>query len=298
MKNSILLEAYKDILQDIKIIRLATLTTIVYSIIFVIYIIWQVYYILGEWTGQWAETVQIAIDYISYLRENLQVLWLTIIGAIILGAGYFLLPPIADGALISYVDNKNKWWRWALWKWFLNFFQMFEYHAMTSIVKFLVFFVAVSRAHAMWILENTFVQILIFIWGILIFITSLFFHYSKFLIILKWFWPIQAIKNSIRLTLENFSITIKFVLINYLLYLRFFINIIILVFIPGVLIWISNITWMIDNVFVQYWFYWIFVILIMLTAYINWIIEAFFVSYWYRVYSHIDKSAIKKTDEM
>lgn len=291
MNSSILNEAYQEISEDNKLIRLATLTTIIYSIIFVIYIMYQVNFIISQWEWHW-ETINIAIQYINYFVENLKILWIAFIWWIILAIWYFLLPPIADWALISYVKSEDKSWRKALMKWFLNFFPMFEYNAMIWVVNFLVYFIAVTRAYSMWILDNLFMQILLWIWWIMIIFASIFFHYSKFLIILNWMWPIEAIKKSSILTFMNFWITFKFVIINYLLYIRFIINIIILIFIPWAIIYVSNMIWVFDNMIIKYITYSIFIILIILTAYINGIIEAFFINYWYKVFKKINKEEI------
>lgn len=289
MPNPILLESYNKISEDNKLIRLATVTTIIYSIIFVVYVIYQLYYIVSEWAAQ-AETMDIAFEYIQFFMDNIQFAWVIVTLIITLAVWYFLLPPIADWALISYLNNPEKWWKSSIWKWLLNFFPMFEYNSMMSVVNYLIFFIAVTRLWDMGILENTFVQVVILIWAFIIFFSTIFFHYSKFLIIIEWYWPVDAIKKSIALTLENFGITLKFVLMNYFLYIRFLLNIVIIVIIPWIFIWIFYTLWIDDIQIIQYSMYIIFWILILLTAYINWIIEAFFTTYWYKVYKTITKN--------
>ncbi len=296
MKNPILIDSYWEISDDTKLVRLASLTTIIYSVIFVIYVIYQSYYLLSDATWQ-AESLDIALNYINFFMENIEMLWFAFVWILVLAIWYFLLPPIADWALISYVNDKNKWWKSALAKWFLNFFPMFEYNAMTSVVNFLIFFIAVSRAYTMWILDNIFIQVIIWIWWFMIFFTSIFFHYAKFLIVLEWMWPVDAMKRSIILSVENFWITLKFVFINYLLYIRFLINIIILIFIPWIIILISDTLWFIDTEIMKYITYLIFWFLIIITAYINWIIEAFFITYWHKVYKIINKDSEESKDE-
>lgn len=283
MKDNILFDSYKDILNDTSLTRLATLTTIIYSIIFVIYVVYQTYSTISETTDQ-SKTIDIAIEYISFFIKNIEFAGFIFIWAIILAIWYFLLPPIADWALISYVKNKKHGWKKALSKWILNFFPMFEYNAMTSAVNFLVFFIAISRAYSMWILNNIFIQILIWIWWLVLLFASIFFHYSKFFIILKWLWPIDAMKESIFLTFENFFLTIKFVFISYLLYIRFILNILFVIFIPLFLIRLNVKLWFFDSNITKFMIYTSFWLLIILTAYINWIIEAFFISYWYKVF--------------
>ncbi|UFX83436.1 hypothetical protein [Candidatus Absconditicoccus praedator] len=289
MPNPILLESYNKISEDNKLIRLATVTTIIYSIIFVVYVIYQLYYIVSEGAAQ-AETMDIAFEYIQFFMDNIQFAGVIVTLIITLAVGYFLLPPIADGALISYLNNPEKGGKSSIGKGLLNFFPMFEYNSMMSVVNYLIFFIAVTRLWDMGILENTFVQVVILIWAFIIFFSTIFFHYSKFLIIIEGYGPVDAIKKSIALTLENFGITLKFVLMNYFLYIRFLLNIVIIVIIPWIFIWIFYTLGIDDIQIIQYSMYIIFGILILLTAYINGIIEAFFTTYWYKVYKTITKN--------
>ena len=48
IKNKILIEAYHDVLNDTKLIKLATLTTIFHSLVFTIYIIYQIIFIFTQ----------------------------------------------------------------------------------------------------------------------------------------------------------------------------------------------------------------------------------------------------------
>ncbi len=291
-KKNILLSSYKEILEDNKLIRLAALTTFIYSLIFVVYVMYHVYYFFADSADQREEVFQISMEYIEFIMANIEFLGIAIGWIITVAIWYFLLPPIADWAMITYVNSVHKSASKSLANWLYNFFTMFEYHALTSVVKFLIYFIAVSRLYVIWVLDNIIVQIVVGIRTLLIFFTSLFFHYSRFLIILEGYWSLESIKKSIILSLQNFRITLKFVLINYLLYLRFFLNIIIIVVVPLTFVWLVNRLWVYDEWFVRYILYILFWILILIVAYINAIIEAFFISYWHKVYETVKQDEL------
>jgi hypothetical protein len=60
-------------------------------------------------------------------------------------------------------------------------------------------------------------------------IQSVLLPYVKFLITLENLSLKDAIKKSIDLATENLGLTFKFVIINYILYLRFVINILLII---------------------------------------------------------------------
>ena len=62
---------------------------------------------------------------------------------------------------------------------------------------------------------------------LIIFFTSIFFPYAKFIIVLENANPFDAMKKSMHLALENIRQSIKFASINYILYIRAIMNILI-----------------------------------------------------------------------
>jgi len=89
------------------------------------------------------------------------------------------------------------------------------------------------------------------------------------------------------LAIYNMWITLKFIVINIFLYLRFIVNILIVVWIPLLLLrWASKLEIANSPIFNTVVII-IIVSLMALTAYINGIIEAFFITYWWKVYKRI-----------
>ncbi len=288
IKNKILIEAYHDVLNDTKLIKLATLTTIFHSLVFTIYIIYQIIFIFTQLKHQWSEDlIKIILHYFKSITSSEYFFIFSIIIAIILAIWYFLLPPIAEGALIEYLNSKSIWK--AIKKWLKKFFEMFEFHSLISVFCFLAFIIVASRLLVLGVLTNPIIILIIIFRLVIIILQTIFLVYTKFLIILEDLPLKEAIKKSFNLALDNLEITIKFVIVNYILYIRFIINLLIIIWIPIFLIWIPSlfIKNIQNNQIFKNLFFISIIIWILVATYINWIIEAFFISYWYKVYEYI-----------
>lgn len=164
---------------------------------------------------------------------------------------------------------------------------MFEFNAAVSLFNIFVFLIAVSRMRAMGIITQPLVMTVVIIWMVMIIVISLLFPYTRILITLENFGFRDAMKESMELSLKNFSITLRFVAINYLLYIRFIVNLLILVGVPLLLIYVAVYFQIAQLIGIQTLLVVILIGLILLTAYIEGIIEAFFLTYRYKVYQHI-----------
>jgi len=118
--------------------------------------------------------------------------------------------------------------------------------------------------------------------------------YTKFIITLENKNYFAAMRSSMALALRNIGTTLKYVGINIFLYLRFFVNIVIVIGIPlGMLRFASRFDFA-DNTMFQTVVIIVLISLIAFMAYINGIIEAFFISYWRRVYKKIRNVEIEE----
>ncbi len=282
----ILKKAYHKVIEDEKFVKLTVLSLLPYSLLFVIYLFDQTYFILtslNNWV-QWNE-LKLYIENIFSIWENY--LFLLIVLVVIILAIYYFIPPIAEAALIYYLEKWNSISS-ALWKWLIKFFSMFELHWFLSLFSFLLFFIVVSRLYILDMLDPNFVIPLIFIWLLFIVFFNFTTVYAKYLIVLENYSAFDAIKYSIKLTFLNFKISFKWYLIYIFLYVRVIINIIILIWIPLIILYLflkSNIS----NIdLVKYSIYIVIFVLFLLTAYINWIIESFFVAMWYEIFKKIE----------
>jgi hypothetical protein len=87
----------------------------------------------------------------------------------------------------------------------------------------------------------------------------------------------------------NLSVTLKYFSIQLVLYVRFFVNIIVLVGIPLLILYIFLKSGFVNLELVKYIVIFIMILLFFLTAYVNAIIEAFFISMWYYIFEEIEK---------
>lgn len=294
MRNEILLKSYQNLIEDNKLIRLATITTIIHSIMFVLYILYQSYFFITtlEWTSWWS--LSNFQQYLQLIFGNTSFTIYFIVILIILVVGYFLLPPIAEASLIHYVDSKNKSGSISLTKWFMKFFIMFEYMWLISLFSFFILIVVYSRVYVMWIYSNPLIVMIFVFWFMIIVAVSILLPYTKFLIVLDDMWVMDAIKQSINLSLNNMKLTLRFVYISYLLQLRFILNIFLVLWLPILFIYLAFKFWYDNQEYLRNWIYVIIVLMILLTAYINGIIEAFFTSCWYYVYQEVNKNNLEE----
>ncbi|USN55396.1 MAG: hypothetical protein H6765_02070 [Candidatus Peribacteria bacterium] len=164
---------------------------------------------------------------------------------------------------------------------------MFEFDAAISLFNVLIFVIIASRMRAMGILGEPLVIIVMCLRLSTIFLFSLLLPYTRMIITLEGEDFLDAMRMSMQLSLRHIVITIRYVAINYFLYFRFIINVLIVVGIPLLLIYLALSLGILDNIIIQTLGVLVIIALILITAYINGIIEAFFTTYWYKVYTHL-----------
>jgi hypothetical protein len=273
---------------DTKFVRLTTITTIIHSIIFLCYVGISARRVIASDTwGSWG--IWDILRNAESLFRSSGLIGRAIGIGIILAIWYFLMPPIGDSALIHYLSSEEKRWSVSLGKWFISFFPMFEYNSMMSFFSMLPFFIVVSRFWTLDLLDNILIIIILSLRGTIIFFASVFLPYTKYFIVLDDLKPIEAMKKSMNLALENFWVSIRWALLQYALSFRFIINILLFLGLPLLILYASTafdfnqwgpLATLIIIVSVGVW---------LLTAYVNWIIEAFFITLWHRLFVQIKK---------
>ena len=288
--DKILYKTYESILEDSKLIKLATITTLPYSLIFVLYLFYQTYFVIStiKTNSINLEWIKKYIDIIVGLHNEAVIFWLIWLLIIIL-IMYFLVPPIAEWSIISYLNSTKKSISKSIWVWIISFFKMFEFHWLTSIFSFLFFIIVVSRLYAIDMLNNFYTITIVCIWFVIILILSFLLVYTKYYIILEKQDLWEAMWNSCKKAFTDIGLTSKFVIWSYILYVRFIFNILIVIGIPLLLFYIILKTNANKYHFVQYIVFTIVGLLVLLTAYINGIIEAYFISMWNNIYHKIDE---------
>ncbi len=285
--ENLLLEAYEQVSEDDRFVRITTSTTFLHSIIFLIIVLNNINFFINNTTGKWVEMGTI----FKYINSLFLESWFTgafIILLISLAVGYFLLYPIGEATLIYYLDNDKKDSRWSFLKWLNKFFLMFEFIAMNGMgFNLLSFGFITMRIYTAWVLDNPFVITILWIWLTIILFLTFLRPYTKFIIVLENMEVMPAIGRSIELTTKNISMTVKFVIIWLLLQLRFIINTAIIVLVPIGMIFVATSLDIIDKTIFNPIIYGTTLLLFLITAYINGIIEAFFITYRYKLYKKI-----------
>ncbi len=281
--KSIVAHAYDHITDDTKFIRLTTITTFIHSMIFLVYIMYAVYFVVIERNGSEMPIGNI-VDFVMQLFGGPNMVGRFIAIAVVLAIGYFLLPPIAEASMIYYLDNYERKGTVSLGRGFTKFFPMFEYDGIMTFFNPLIFVIFVSRFWVLGLLDRWLVLIVLIMRWIIIFFTAVFLPYTKFIIVLENASPLEAIKKSVTLALENLRQSVKFALVSYLLYLRAIVNVLIFLGIPWLIIYLATQFDINGQGAVKYVVYGTLIILGLLTAYINGIVEAFFTTIRYNIY--------------
>lgn len=287
--NAVITTAMHDLTEDTVYVRIATITNFIHAFIFNVLIL----YYLIEYSDFFSpDTVLwwLVHEYLSMLKyDSSMLIWLLLVG-IILFIGYELLPPIGDAAMVYYLeDKKPKDGFRALAKWLYKFFPMFEFNLATSLFKMSFIMLVIVRLVLFGLIDNLLILILMGIWMSIALFVNLLLPYSKLIICLEGEWFFDAMKKSVAISINNLWITGKFVIINFILSIRFFINMLIIVGIPVWLIYVGVWLWLTNITFLNYLFMIILVWLIFFVAYIEGLIEWFFTAARWRIYKDVEQ---------
>jgi len=289
-------KSYSQIIEDTKLIKLATVTMLPYSFLFLFYVFYQAYFVL-KMLGDSHMNLESIKEYIALLSDIMgPSMYFYIIILILIGLFfYYIVPPIAEWAIIIYL-NKQKPISQSITMWITKFFPMFGLHGLLSLFSYVFFIVVVARVRAIWMLDNIYITTLMSIWFALTVIISFLTVYAKYFIILEWKSVRDAISSSVTIAILNFPITLKYTLLSYFLYLRFVVNILFLIWIPALFLYIVLKTDFFDYNISKYVIFVILAILVLITAYIEGIITAFFLTQWNNIFTHIKDNEVQETE--
>jgi len=288
MFKAILQDSVRTLLERPKLIRLGFFTLVCFSIVRIYYI---VYYFNNVLIWKYESWVQIsdALVYFLWALNNHHAIGTVIIAVIIIIVWYLWLYPIGQAAIVNALNEPEKSSSNAFIKWLGRFFPMLEYGGLSIPFWLFTFCTVVLRLDLMEVLDNTVVQIMIWIWWLMVVIASILWQYVVIIISLEWWQVFEAIKKSTKIALNNLVLSTKLMLVEVILLLRFLITWAIIVGIPLGLIYIAVWLNIIENSFVEGIIWIVAGILLLILAYINCIIETFFLTYWYKAYIKITK---------
>lgn len=225
-------------------------------------------------------------QYIDMVHFDSSMIGRLILIALILFIWYELIPPIGEAAMIYYLDDESEKkddFR-ALAKWLYKFFPMLEFGVSTSLFKASFIILVIIRLILFDLRNNTLIVILMGIWISISFFVTLLLPYTKMLICLEWYDFFDAMKRSVSISVQNIWVTGKFVIINFILSIRFFINMAIIIGIPIGLVTLWARLGLQDIRRLNTLFLIILIWLVLFAAYIEGIIEWFFTAAWMKIY--------------
>lgn len=287
MFKTILRNAVNILFQNPKIIRLSVLTLVFFSIVRMYFI---VYYFNTTLLYKYESWVQLS-DALMYVLEKLNnqgILRTVIIIAIVI-IWYLWLHPIGEAAIVSALEHPEQ----STFKSFLKgsgkFFPMLEYSGLSTPFGMFTFLTVLLRLYLMDIFDSTIVNIIVAIRALIVIFASVCWSYARIIIALQWCAVFDAIKKSTVLAISNLGLSLKLMVVELILLLRFVIIGILIVGIPLLLIYLA--VWMdaISNPIVENIIRIFAILLLLLLAYINCIVEAFFITYWHQAYKAITK---------
>ncbi len=286
MGKRIIAQARHLVMEDIKLVRLAFITSFCHSLIVIFLLLYNLNNMAAARFEKWVALWEI-IEFIVRTWIKLNIVPLLIVIIIGLLIGYALLYPIWQAALIHYLRDQKFSIRDALSKGTTTFFSMFEFSALAGTFSMSTFIFIIIRLFMLDIIDSIFIRIIFGIWWISIFIVAILWPYTRYIIVIEKLSMYDAVKRSAFYAIRNLRQTTKFVMIELLLLARFLINILIVIGIPFSLMYIANWLNIIDSSTVGTIIIIVSVWLLLWTAYINGIIEAFFATYRYKVYEKI-----------
>lgn len=285
MFKTILRNSVNILFQNPKIIRLSFLTLVFFSIVRMYFLI---YYFNTFLIYKYESGIQLSDAFIYILDKlNNQGLMMTIIFIGIVIIWYLWLHPIGDASIVSALENPEQ----SAFKSFLKgsgkFFPMLEYSWLSTPFWMFTFLTAVLRLYLMDVYDNIFVDAVVIIRGIIVIFSSVCWSYAKIIIATQGGAVFDAIKKSTVLAISNLGLSLKLMVVEVLLLLRFLIIWLLIIGIPLLMISIAVRFDAISNPIVENIIRTIAILLLLFVSYLNCIAEAFFLTYWHQAYKAI-----------
>ncbi|MDQ7009510.1 MAG: hypothetical protein Q9M94_04440 [Candidatus Gracilibacteria bacterium] len=284
-KKEIILPSWKIIALDDKVKKMYFLPGILGILFLTVILIYQTVYTYIVIVGKENEAFNLILHFFetSYF-------WEIIIIALILLLLYIFLVPVFEGALIKYIDRKEKEGfeknistSDVLGVGLYKFLPIFEYDQMFSKFRFLSiinFYLFTLRLVGIeYITQISWGYLLIFIFSMFI---NIFFSYTKYEIVLENKKVFEAIGNSSKIAILNLKTTAKLYFLIFLLNFRVIFNFIILLIFPFLIslaigFFTTKIFLTISIIILTI----LFLILIAFISYLSAVLEIFTTSLWY-----------------
>lgn len=282
MIRKILIHSYLQLINNSKITKVVLFSLFAHSLIAVFIIVFNAYiYVETEFQlNSSNEVIQYVMNLFAF--DNI---WRVTLGlAIFLFLWYFVFSPIGEYTIVHYLSTDWKLSN-SLKTSFNNFHHIAKYDGMTFMFSIMLFIRFLSEAY-LYDINNGIVMVLFVMWFIMVAFVTVFFQYTKTIIVLEDLPVFEAIKKSISVTMDHLWVTLKLVWISLIFNSRMIFNVVFIIWIPLAAIVILQmfgaVGWVTDIV-VYILFFW----LLFFLAYINTLIEGYFRIFWYISYEYV-----------
>ncbi len=290
MFKKILRESIKEVAHNYTLVRISFLTWFVHNLYFFVWLAWKINNVLHYRYEQTPDSmffinqiVNVFLDF--WMWGLLFVIWL------IFFVWYIILYPIGVAMMVYQLDTHKVQRR----KWFDSYFSVVVMSWILSLITF-------SGWHLSWmtwlfimdIMNNILIQIVLGIFGLIILSSTLLFPFATYSLLLDDHGSDRpdtkarnALSNSAWLVSGHLWTTIKFSLLQMLLKLRFFINMVVVVGVPAWIAYLLITTNLIVYETALIIAMWIWIVLLLFIVYVDSLIDAFFMTFWYKLYKFL-----------
>jgi hypothetical protein len=166
---------------------------------------------------------------------------------------------------------------------------MFEFNGIITWFTPFIYIIFFSRLRLLDLFGNVFVIIVLILWFFIVLFVSIFLPFTRFFIVLEDIKPFDAMKKSMNMALENLGLVIRATILQYVLNIRFIINILLFLGLPLIILYTATQFDISHAGPVTTIIILVSVVVGLLTAYVNGIIEAFFIALRYRLFAQLKK---------
>lgn len=285
LTEKIIVPAWKLVKDDARLKRIYFFPGLILIITFTVLLAYQVIYTYVKVFWQKEKVLELILEFIhsSYFFE-------VIVTGSIFALIYFFIMPIFDGALISYIDEKQKEERVsfsdALWVGLFRFLPVFEYNNSFNEFKLINLLNAYLFSIRFLGLEYVrYINIMFVFWFVFVIIMNVFLAYTKYEIVLWGNNVLKSIWVSWKIAILNPKTTIKLYFLMFILNIRVLLNFIVFLIFP--IAFFSALAFIWSTFFLAITLgvlLILFVFLVVVLWYLSWVLEIFKTSIWYFAY--------------
>ena len=289
MLKEMVKDTVKILINRPRIIRLALLTSYSYTFYQIYWIIYFINWLVNIKYNSWVDISNALIYFVNAI-QRFNILRLIIAIAIVFILWISIFWPVWRQALLYSVDDPNmrtgtaffkwrkKWWIMAEF-WWVNMWWL----SMRSVFIFAV------RFRMLWYLNNPVIISVFTIWIICVLWKIVLRPYVIYYIVLKDYSARDAVMKSMSLCLSSFWLTIKWLLRQAIIRCRFFLNSIIVIWVPIIIMIFCIQMNLIDNSAIEI-IAWVLVsIWILIFIYLEAVFKAFDYTYWYKIFLEAER---------